>query len=158
MKSATKRPTFVVITAVEGIPFIETCTMAFCTAIPDTASAEVTAAWRTHRPLPRNRALASRSRKPAWDCENQEHPMPANQAIECTRFFQFLLSAHPPSLWRDGHAQPFHFIEHPIEGICSVGPWPVSATCFIASKRSRLASATGVIREASSLPRYCSSS
>ena len=51
-----------------------------------------------------------------------------------------------------------HFIEHPIEGVCSPGPWPVSATCFIASKRSRRAFATGVMREPSSLPRYCSSS
>jgi hypothetical protein len=39
----------------------------------------------------------------------------------------------------------------------TTGPWPVSATCFIASKRSRRAFATGVMREALSLPRYCSS-
>ena len=54
--------------------------------------------------------------------------------------------------------QSFHLIEHPIEGICSAGPWPVSATCFIASKRSRWAFATGVMRDASSRPRYCNSS
>jgi hypothetical protein len=51
-----------------------------------------------------------------------------------------------------------HLIEQPIDGICSSGPRPVSATCFIASNMSRRAFATGVIREASSLPRYCSSS
>jgi hypothetical protein len=28
--------------------------------------------------------------------------------------------------------QSFHLIEHPIEGICSAGPRPVSAICFIA--------------------------
>jgi len=30
--------------------------------------------------------------------------------------------------------QSLHLIEQPIEGTCSVGPWPVSATCFIARK------------------------
>ena len=49
--------------------------------------------------------------------------------------------------------QPLGLIEHPIDGVCSTGPWPVSATCFIASKRSRRAFATGVMREASSHPR-----
>jgi hypothetical protein len=56
------------------------------------------------------------------------------------------------------HGQCFHFIEQPIEGICSCGPRPVSATCFIASNRSRRAFATAVMREASSRPRYCNSS
>jgi hypothetical protein len=54
--------------------------------------------------------------------------------------------------------QSFHLIEHPIEGVCSSGPWPVLATCFIASKRSRRAFAISVVREASSRPRYCSPS
>ena len=52
----------------------------------------------------------------------------------------------------------FHLIEQPIEGICSVGPWPVSATCFMASNRSRRAPGIGVVRDASSRPRYCNSS
>jgi len=56
-----------------------------------------------------------------------------------------------------GTRQSFHLIEHHIEGICSTGPRPVSATCFIASKRSRRAFGIGVVREASSLPRYCNS-
>jgi hypothetical protein len=54
--------------------------------------------------------------------------------------------------------QVFHLIEQPIDGICSGGPRPVSATCFIASKRSRRPFGIGVVREASSLPRYYSSS
>jgi hypothetical protein len=41
-------------------------------------------------------------------------------------------------------------MEHPIEGICCSGPWPVSATCFIASNKSRRALAINVVREASS--------
>jgi hypothetical protein len=54
--------------------------------------------------------------------------------------------------------QSFHLIEQPIDGICSTGPRPFSATCFIASKRSRRTFGMGVVREASSLPRYCNSS
>jgi hypothetical protein len=54
--------------------------------------------------------------------------------------------------------QCLHLIEQPIEGSCSLGPWPVSATSFIASNRSRRAFGTGVMREASSRPRYCNSS
>jgi hypothetical protein len=50
-----------------------------------------------------------------------------------------------------------HLIEHPSEGSCSTGPRPVSATCFIAAKRSRWAFGIGVVQEASSLPRYCNS-
>jgi hypothetical protein len=55
-------------------------------------------------------------------------------------------------------SQCFHLIEQPIDGNCSFGPRPVSAICFMASYRSRRAFAMGVIREASSRPRYCSSS
>jgi hypothetical protein len=55
------------------------------------------------------------------------------------------------------HVQSFHFIEQPAEGCCSAGPCPVSAISFIASYRSRRALATGVVREASSRPRYCNS-
>ena len=60
--------------------------------------------------------------------------------------------------WRSRVGQVFHLIEQPIDGICSGGPRPVSATCFIASKRSRRAFGIGVVREASILPRYCNSS
>lgn len=31
------------------------------------------------------------------------------------------------------HQAAFHLIEQPIDGTCSFGPSPVSATCFIAS-------------------------
>ena len=54
--------------------------------------------------------------------------------------------------------QSFHLIEHPIDGVCSFGPRPVSETSFIASNRSRRAFAAGCMREASSRARYCSSS
>jgi hypothetical protein len=64
----------------------------------------------------------------------------------------------PMQRWRSRVGQVFHLIEQPIDGICSGGPRPVSATCFIASKRSRRAFGIGVVREASSLPRYCNSS
>jgi hypothetical protein len=64
----------------------------------------------------------------------------------------------PMRRWRSRVGQVFHLIEQPIDGICSGGPRPVSATCFIASKRSRRAFGIGVVREASSLPRYCNSS
>ena len=57
-----------------------------------------------------------------------------------------------------GAPHRLHLIEHPMDGSCSFGPWPVSVTCFIASNKSRRAFATGVMREASSRPRYCSSS
>jgi hypothetical protein len=70
---------------------------------------------------------------------------------------RFPHSSRRPSA-HSGVSQAFHLIEHPIEGICCTGPWPVSATCFIASKRSRRAFGIGVVREASSLPRYCNSS
>ena len=38
----------------------------------------------------------------------------------------------------------FHLIEQPIAGICSRGPWPVAAICFIASKSSRRAPGCGL--------------
>jgi hypothetical protein len=46
-----------------------------------------------------------------------------------------------------------HLIEQPILGTCSVGAAPVSATCRMASKSSRLPPSTGFLPEASSLPR-----
>ena len=55
-------------------------------------------------------------------------------------------------------SQCLHLIEQPMDGSCSLGPPPVSATSFIASNRSRRAFGTGVMREASSRPRYCNSS
>ena len=54
-----------------------------------------------------------------------------------------------------GHAA-FHLIEQPIAGICSRGPWPVSAICRIASKSSRRAPGCGLAPLSSSRPRYCS--
>jgi len=67
----------------------------------------------------------------------------------------------PQAGWRErGPLRPINpstLMEQPIEATCSAGPWPVSTTCFIASKRSRRAFGTGVVRNASSLPRYCNS-
>src|SRR5262249_12992357 len=88
-----------------------------------------------------------------------------NQAMEGTPLSPVTCHRAAPTwcaIWRgDRHKhlpQSFHLIEHPIGGIGFAGPWPVSATCFIASKRSRRALGTGVVRDASSRPRYCSSS
>ena len=64
-------------------------------------------------------------------------------------------SAGPSSRIVERHAA-FHLIEQPIDGICSRGPWPVSATCRIASKSSRRAPGCGSRPLSSSRPRYCS--
>src|SRR5690349_9133638 len=60
------------------------------------------------------------------------------------------LSAQSRHCWhKSGHLREYalsevslrlqcrHLMEQPIDGSCSSGPWPVSATCFIASNRSR---------------------
>jgi hypothetical protein len=84
-------------------------------------------------------------------------------------FDRFLETAGPFALWAQAVqlawlpwlnvARSLHrSIAYPIEGNCSLGPWPVSATCFIASYRSRRALGIGFVRDASSRPRYCSSS
>ena len=58
---------------------------------------------------------------------------------------------------RIGLSAAFHLIEQPMLGICCSGPRPVSATCTIASYSSRMAPGIGVVLDASSRPRYCSS-
>lgn len=48
-----------------------------------------------------------------------------------------------------------HLMEQPMLGICSAGPSPISATCFMASNRSRRAPSGAVsLRLASRRPRY----
>lgn len=53
-------------------------------------------------------------------------------------------------------ASSFHLMEQPMLGTWFSGPLPVSATCFMASNRSRLAPSTASLRLSSSRPRYCS--
>jgi len=68
-----------------------------------------------------------------------------------------LVKSHTPfKVYNDNLYQSNHLIEQPILGICSDGPNPVLATCFIASNKSRLTFSAAVsFREASNLPLYC---
>ena len=80
------------------------------------------------------------------------------QAVRpCPPVGSFLLPVCECCIFRQGEKLLFqaarHLIEQPILGTWSVGATPVSATCRMASKSSRLPPSTGFLPEASSLPR-----